>query len=260
MANVTTTVADGIATVTIDRAERRNALNSAVLGELREAFAAAKADDDVRVVVLTGAGDRAFSAGGDLAPGGAMGSGGPLGMHWDRSAFADALLDMRDLGKPIVARVNGTALGGGFGLLLACDIAIARDDAKLGCPEINVGLFPMMIMALIFRNVPRKIGVEMMLTGRKLVGDEAVRAGILNRAVPAEQLDEAVAELAQSLASKSPAILRLGLNAFHTMGDMSYEEALRYLHSCLTINTLAADAAEGIMAFLQKRKPDWKGR
>ncbi len=249
----------GVAAVTIDRAERRNALNSAVLAELRAAFASAKADDDVRVIVLTGAGDRAFSAGGDLAPGGAMG-GGLLKMHWDRAEFVDTLLAMRDLGKPIVARVNGTALGGGFGLLLASDIAIARDDAKIGCPEINIGLFPMMIMALIFRNVPRKLGVEMMLTGRKLKGPEAVQAGILNRAVPADELDAAVDEMVQRLASKSPAILKLGLSAFHTMGDMSYEEALKYLHSCLTLNTLAEDAAEGVMAFLQKREPKWKGR
>jgi len=259
MANVTYTVNEAVATVMIDRAERRNALNSAVLAELRAALASAAADDAVRVVVLTGAGDRAFSAGGDLAPGGAMG-GGLLHMHWDRKAFVDTLLAMRDLGKPFVARVNGTALGGGFGLLLACDIAIARDDAKIGCPEINIGLFPMMIMALIFRNVPRKLGVEMMLTGRKLIGEEAVRAGILNAAVPADELDARVDEMVQRLASKSPAILKLGLSAFHTQNDMSYEDGLRYLHGCLTLNTLAEDAAEGVMAFLQKRDPQWKGR
>ncbi len=256
---ITTRTADGIRTITIDRENRRNALNSAVLDGLKAAFAEAKADPEVRVVVLTGAGDRAFSAGGDLAPGGAMG-GGALAMHWDRAGFVETLLAMRDLGKPIVGRINGHALGGGFGLLLACDIAIGRDDAKLGCPEIDVGLFPMMIMALIFRNVPRKVGMELILTGRKLLGAEAVQHGILNRAVPADELDGAVAEMAGNLASKSAAILKLGLSAFHSMSDLGYEDALRHLHTQLTINTLAVDAGEGIMAFLQKRAPQWKDK
>ena len=123
-----------------------------------------------------------------------------------------------------------------------------------------MGLFPMMIMALIFRNVPRKLGVEMMLTGRKLSAAEALAGGMVNTVVPADELDARVAELTDTLKSKSPAILRLGLEAFHNMSDMSLEEALRYLHSCLTLNTVAEDSAEGVMAFIQKRKPEWKGR
>ncbi|MFT7624129.1 MAG: enoyl-CoA hydratase [Myxococcota bacterium] len=257
--DVSYSVAERVATVTITREKRRNALNSDVLRALIAAFGQAKADPEVRVVVLTGAGDRSFSAGGDLAPGGMMGKG-PLATHWDRAEFVRTLLAMRDLGKPLVARVNGAALGGGFGLLLGCDIAIGRDDAKIGCPEIDVGLFPMMIMALIFRNVPRKVGMELILTARRITGAEAVGYGILNRAVAADALDAAVNEMTANLASKSPAILRLGLNAFHTMSDMAYEDALTHLHTQLTINTLAEDAGEGIMAFLQKRKPEWKGR
>lgn len=250
----------GVATVTIDRPARRNALNEQVLRELLAGFERASSDPSVRVVVLTGAGDKAFCAGGDLAPGGAMGGGGLLAMHWGRGAFVDVLLAMRRVGKPIIARVAGHAMGGGFGLMLACDLVVAREDAKLGCPEINVGLFPMMIMALIFRNVPRKIGLELMLTGQRLTAAEAAPWGIVNRAVPAAELDDSVAELAGNLASKSPAILRLGLEAFHTMGDMGFEESLRYLQGCLTLNTMAEDAAEGVMAFLQKRQPEWKGR
>ena len=142
-------VVDNVATVTINRPDRRNALNSQVVAELTAALQRAAEDQDVCVVVLTGAGDRAFSAGGDLAPSGAAGGQGPLGMHWDRSGFVDLLLAFSKMGKPVVGRVNGHALGGGFGLMLACDIVIARDDAKMGTPEINVGLFPMMIMALI---------------------------------------------------------------------------------------------------------------
>ena len=258
MSDVSYAVEGAVATVTIDRPARRNALNSSVLRELVTTLRRAADDADVSVIVLTGAGDRAFSAGGDLAPGGT--ARGQLGMHWDRGAFAEALLTFRQLGKPVIARVNGDALGGGFGLMLACDLVVAREDARLGCPEINVGLFPMMIMALIFRNVPRKLGMELMLTGAKVTAKELAHSGCLNRVVPADKLDETVAELAGQLASKSPAVMRLGLEAFHTMSDMSTEDAIRYLQSCLTINTFAEDAAEGVMAFLQKRKPEWKGR
>ncbi|HIA04831.1 MAG TPA: enoyl-CoA hydratase/isomerase family protein, partial [Myxococcales bacterium] len=166
------TVDDRVATIMINRAERRNALNNQVIDELTSALDSARVDGDVNVVVLTGAGERAFSAGGDLSPSGSMG-GGMLGMHWDRGGFADLLLTFKKVGKPIVGRINGDALGGGLGLLLACDIAIASENARVGCPEINVGLFPMMIMALIFRNVPRKFGVEMMLTGKKFGSDKA---------------------------------------------------------------------------------------
>jgi enoyl-CoA hydratase/carnithine racemase len=252
-------VADRVATITINRVERRNALNNQVIEELTSALDKARTSDDVNVLVLTGAGERAFSAGGDLSPGGGMG-GGLLAMHWDRGGFADLLLAFRRVGKPIVGRINGDALGGGFGLLLACDIAIASDKARVGCPEINLGLFPMMIMALIFRNVPRKIGVEMMLTGKKWGADKALEHGMVNAVVPADELDAAVTEMVDTLKSKSPAIMRLGLNAFHTMSDMPLEEALRYLHGCLTLNTMAEDAAEGVMAFIQKREAQWKGR
>ncbi len=255
---VLVTVEDGVATLKINRETRRNALNDAVVSGLRDGLAQAKADDSVRVIVLTGAGERAFCAGGDLSPSAA--GGGLLNMHANRGEFAELLLDMRRVGKPIVGRINGYALGGGFGLLLACDIVVCRDDVKMGCPEINVGLFPMMIMALIVRNAPRKLAVEMMLTGRKLMAAEGKEAGFVSVLAPADSFDSVVDDMVQSLASKSPAILRLGLEAFHSMSDMHFEEALRYLQSCLTINTLAEDAAEGVMAFIQKREPQWKGR
>jgi enoyl-CoA hydratase len=251
-------VAGAVATITIDRPQRRNALNESVLGELAEALESARLDPAVRVIVLTGAGDKAFSAGGDLAPSG--GGTGPLAMHHRRGAFADLLLSFRRLGKPTIARINGDALGGGFGLMLACDLVVARDDARLGCPEIDVGLFPMMITALIHRSLPRKLALELMLTGRKLTGKDAAELHLANRAVPAAELDAAVAELAASLVSKSPAILRLGLEAYYATADMGFEEALRFLHQSLTINTFSEDAAEGVMAFIQKRAPDWKGR
>ena len=255
---VLTEVNDGVLTLTINRPERRNALNDDVVAGLRDGLSQAKADSDIRVIVITGAGDRAFCAGGDLSPSAA--GGGLLNMHWNRGAFADLLLEMQRVGKPIVGRVNGYALGGGFGLMLACDVVVCRDDIKVGCPEINVGLFPMMIMTLIVRNAPRKLAVEMMLTGRKLSAQEAKEAGMVSVLAAADLFDAKVDEMVATLASKSPAILRLGLEAFHTMSDMDMEEALRYLHSCLTLNTLAEDAAEGVMAFIQKRDPEWKGR
>lgn len=248
---------DGIATITINRPDKRNALNTAVLDALIEAFETVRDDEDARVVVLTGAGDKAFSAGGDL---GSMPSGGMLGMHQDRGRFIDVIEVMAKLGKPIIARVNGHALGGGFGLLLACDLAIAAEDALLGTPEIRVGLFPMMIMALIFRNVGRKKGMELMLMGKRIPAGEAEQLGMLNRVVDNDDLDEAVAEMAGRIAGFSPAILKLGRDAFYHSADMDLWSALEYLRSQLTLNTMTEDAAEGVMAFLQKRDPKWKGR
>ncbi len=250
--------ADGVATITIDRPARRNALNDTVIERLRQGLARARADEAVRVVMLTGAGDRVFSAGGDLSPG--AGGGGILGLHHRRGGFAELLLELRELGKPTIARVNGDALGGGFGLALACDLTVAREDARFGCPELDVGLFPMMISAILTRSVPRKVAVELMLTGRRLDAREAKALGVINDAMAPEALDTRVAELAQGLAAKSPAVMRLGLEALRHTEDMSLEESLRHLQLALSMNTLAEDAAEGVMAFLQKRPPVWKGR
>lgn len=247
-----------LARLTINRPDRRNALSSGVVSELTRAFDELSARDELRAIVLTGAGDKAFCAGGDL--GDQVGEGGMLGMHHARGSFADLLLTMNRCAKPIIARVNGHALGGGFGLLLNCDLAVASNTALFGTPEIKVGLFPMMIMAVIRRNLSRKQAMELMLTGERISADEALNIGVLNRAVAPEALDEATDALAQKVASFSPAILRLGRQAFYKTQDMSFEEALRTLHNELTINTLAEDAGEGIMAFLSKREPDWKGR
>lgn len=247
-----------LARLTINRPDRRNALSSGVVGDLTRAFDELSARDELRAIVLTGVGDKAFCAGGDL--GDQVGEGGMLGMHHARGSFADLLLTMNRCAKPIIARVNGHALGGGFGLLLNCDLAVASNTALFGTPEIKVGLFPMMIMAVIQRNLSRKQAMELMLTGERISADEALNIGVLNRVVAPEELDEATDKLAQKVASFSPAILRLGRQAFYKTQDMSFEEALRTLHNELTINTLAEDAGEGIMAFLSKREPDWKGR
>lgn len=247
-----------VATVTINRPNRRNALSGAVVGGLTETFRELSDNDDITVVVLTGAGDKAFCAGGDLMD--QQMGGGALAMHEDRGGFAEMLLAMNQCAKPLIARVNGHALGGGFGLMLNCDIAVGSTNASFGTPEIKVGLFPMMIMAVIQRNIGRKKAMEMMLTGKRLSADEAVDYGIINYAVEPDELDDKVAELAERVAGFSPAILKLGRRAFYKTQDMSFEQALRTLHNELTINTLTEDAAEGIMAFIGKRDPEWKGK
>ncbi len=254
-------VAQGVATITINRPERRNALDPPTLDALIGAFSRAAEDGEARVVVLTGAGDRAFCAGADLA--GSIAGGGaapPLARWEDQGRFPALFSAMSGCGKPVVARVNGHCLAGGLGVMLASDLAVAAEDATFGTPEIQVGLFPYMIMALIFRHVGRKRGLELVLTGERLSAAEAVELGFLNRAVPRERLDEEVAALAGRLASKSPAVLRLGKQAFYAMADLPQDAALEYLRGMLLINTLTEDAVEGVTAFLQKRKPVWKGR
>ena len=245
--------------VVIDREERRNALNPEVTSGLLDALAAAGSDDQARVVVLTGAGGKAFCAGGDLG-GGFTADASAAEQQSLRGQLGDVFLAMQALPKPVIARVNGHALGGGYGLMLAADIVVAVDDAQIGTPEIDVGLWPHIITAVIQRNVPRKVAVEMMLTGRRIDGAEAARWGIVNRAVARSELDRAVDEYVETLAAKSPAILALGKQSFYRAQDMAFPDALAYLNSMLTLNLQAEDVAEGVGAFLQKRKPEWKGR
>jgi len=244
--------------VVIDREERRNALNPEVTAGLLEGLQRAASDDPCRVVVLTGAGDKAFCAGGDL--GGFQAEASAHEQHRLRGQLGEVFLAMQALPKPVIARVNGHALGGGYGLMLAADIVVAVDDAQIGTPEIDVGLWPHIITAVIQRNVPRKIAFEMMLTGRRIDANEAERWGIVNRAVARGELDGVVDEYVETLAAKSPAILALGKQSFYRAQDMAFPEALAFLNSMLSLNLQAEDVAEGVSAFLQKRAPEWKGR
>ena len=217
----------------------------------------AAADPEVRVIVVTGAGDKAFSAGGDLS-GGFIDN--PLSSHGERGALADLFRLMRRCGKPIIGRVNGHALAGGFGLAAACDIVIAVETATFGTPEIRVGLWPMMISAILQRLVPQKAALELMLTGRRIDALEAQRLGVVSRVVPASELDSAVDETVARLVAASSAQLRLGKDAFYAVEDMSLDEALDHLHIGLTAVGMTEDAAEGVDAFMTGRSPEWKGR
>jgi len=251
-------VKDGVATVTINRPERRNAMSWTVMSELRTAFESAKADGDVRAVVLTGAGDKAFCAGADLT--GMRADAGWADVHDGRGELARLFRSMWELGKPIVARVRGYALAGGFGLCLACDFVICADDAQFGTPEIDVGLWPYMITVPLMRSMPPKVALELMMTGRRGDAQEARAIGFVNRVVPVDELDRAVHEVASTLAAKSSAIMKLGRDSFYAVWDQSAEEALRLLHPLLTITTQTEDSAEGIAAFAEKRDPKWTGR
>jgi enoyl-CoA hydratase/carnithine racemase len=249
--------ADGVATLTLDNPARKNAIGPVMINELLHALEGASEDAEVRVVVLTGAGD-AFCAGGDFAQMTGGAAGGDALPH--KGDYADLLLAMTRSPKPIVARVNGHAMGGGLGLVAASHFAVAARGAKLGTPEINVGLFPMMIMAVLQRLVPRRRLLEMMLTGERLDADEAATLGIVNRAVAPDELDVAVQKITGGLCGRSPVTVRLGLEAFAAQDDLDLETALPLLRERLAGCLATDDAREGLLAFLEKRPPRWTGR
>ncbi len=257
---ITIEVKDKVATITLSREERRNAISSTMMTELLDAIRKYDDDQNTVAIVLTGAGSKVFCAGADF--GESMGATASfLDRHEEQRKFAELFKIIKGLKKPLLGRINGHALGGGLGLACACDIVIAADDCRFGTPEINVGLFPYVIMATLLRftSAPKRL-LEMMLTGESVDAKEAQQLGLVNYVVPREQLDAKVDEIAKKIVNKSPAILRLGRRAFYTMRDMEYEKALEYLASMLAINTMAEDVAEGIAAFLEKREPVWKGK
>lgn len=242
--------------VTLNNPARKNAIGPAMANELLHALDLAAEEASVRTVVITGAGD-AFCAGGDFSQ--MVGGAGEATLE-HKGDFSDLILRMVGFGKPIIARVNGVAMGGGLGLVSACHFAVAIDSAKLGTPEVNVGLFPMMIMALLARLVPRRRLLEMMLFGEKLSAEEARAVGLVSRVVAAAELDGAVAEIESKIASKSPITIQLGLEAWARQGDMELEAALPYLRERLGACLATDDAREGLTAFLEKRAPRWTGK
>jgi enoyl-CoA hydratase len=251
-------VAEGVATVTLNNPEKRNMLSGQMLTELVDAMKTARDSENVRAVVLTGAGDKVFCAGADL---GGFAADMPLvAKHFASDLFLEFFRLMPRLGKPSLCAANGHVLAGGMGLALSCDLLIAKEGATFGTPEINVGAFPYMIMAIIYRNVPRKKVNEMMLLGERLSAEQAVEYGLANKVVAAGEFDAAVTDWATKLASKSPVLMRLGHDAMYRQQDMAVDDALDYLRSQLSLTFTTEDIVEGVTAFFEKRDPQWKGR
>jgi enoyl-CoA hydratase len=248
----------GVATITLDQPDTRNALSGELLEELVAAFEAAREDPAVRCVVLASSHEKVFSSGANLA---GFSAEVPLvHKHLGTEAFPRLFRLIGELGKPTICAANGHVLAGALGIALACDLIVAREGAEFGTPEINVGAFPFMVMALIYRNVPRKKTTELLLLGERIDAREAERIGLVNRVVPAEQFDDAVREWAEKLAAKSPVIMRLGKDALFRQQDMAFADALAFLQAQLSIALSTEDIVEGVKAFFEKREPQWTGR
>src|ERR687887_1352687 len=235
-------VADGIATITLDDPDTRNSLSPQLLEELLASLRECRDDDGARCLVLASSHEKVFSSGANL---GAFGTDAPItDRHAGATRFIEVFKAIGGLGKPSLVAANGHVLAGSLRIAMACDLIIAKEGATFGTPEINVGLFPFMIMALIYRNVPRKKTNEMLLLGERLSAEEAREAGIVNKVVPADEFDAAGADWARKLASKSPALMKLGKDAVYRQMDMPFDEALDFLRSQLSIAFTTDDVQE----------------
>jgi enoyl-CoA hydratase len=248
----------GVATITLNDPDTRNALSAELLGGLIAAFERARDDEHVRCVVLASSHEKVFSSGANL--GGFAGDVSLVHKHFGSERFLELFKLIGALGKPTVCAADGHVLAGALGIALACDLIVASEKATFGTPEINVGAFPFMIMALIYRNVPRKRANELLLLGERWSAQEALAAGIVNKVVPVEDFQEAVSAWAEKLAGKSPVIMRLGKEAMRRQLDMPLDDALDYLRAQLTLALSTEDIVEGVTAFFEKRDPTWKGR
>lgn len=255
---IRTDLRDSVQWIEIHRPEQRNAINDEVARSIAAALRAAGKNQEIRAVVLTGAGDKAFCAGGDLR----SDRSGPFDVDPSRprNAVIELFQEFERCELPTIARVNGHALAGGMGLVCACDLAVAADTAKLGVPETGIGLFPMMILPYLQRTMPRRQLLEWCITGAVWSAEEAFEAGLLNYVVSAEELDAKVDWLLGRIRDKSPSAIRLGKMAFHALEDMTLPQAFEYAQLMLPMMAQTEDAREGFRAFLEKRSPRWTGR
>ena len=246
-----------VLTLTIDRAPVRNALNELVMIQMREELLEAQKDRELRAIVVTGAGDRAFCAGGDLKPGSQT-------FAYDASTpttvYADLLRTATSCTLPLIARVNGHCLAGGMGILSMCDMAVSTSDARFGLPEVRIGMFPMQVAALLQHQIPRRKFDEMCITGEPISAQEALEIGLVNYVVERERLDEKVDWLVERIVSKSPAAIRRGKYALQAIREMTLPQALAYMEGQIVSLAMTEDAREGLAAFNEKRDPVWTGR
>ncbi|HST54617.1 MAG TPA: enoyl-CoA hydratase/isomerase family protein [Solirubrobacteraceae bacterium] len=250
--------ASGVATITLNEPDTRNALSVELLEGLIGALRRARDAEQVRCVVLASSHEKTFSSGANL--GGFAGDVALVHKHFGSERLMTLFKLIGSLGKPTICATRGHVLAGAFGIALACDLIVASEQATFGTPEINVGVFPFMIMALIYRNVPRKKANELLLLGERWSAHDAHAVGIVNKVVPEHEFEAAVADWAEKLAAKSPVIMRLGKEAMYRQQDMALDEALDYLRAQLSLALSTEDVVEGVTAFFEKREPSWKGR
>jgi enoyl-CoA hydratase/carnithine racemase len=240
--------------LTIDRQERRNAISASVLAALSEALARAETDRAVRAVVITGAGTRAFCAGADLQSGASF----KFDYSEPYQGFANLFRQARQSTVPLIARVNGACMAGGMGIMGMCDMAVASSQAMFGLPEVKVGLFPAQVLSVLGNLLPRRVLVEMCITGEPITAAQALEHGLVNRV--SDDVDECVDWLLGRVLDKSPAAIRRGLYTMKKIEAMAFEESMAFTESQIGLFALTEDAAEGQLAFREKRKPHWSGR
>ena len=242
--------------ITINRPDKRNAINADVVAGIRAGYREAHSDPGVRAIVLTGAGDKAFCAGGDLQPG----KGFAFDLSRPNVDYADLMREAQNATLPSISRVNGLCMAGGMGLLCMTDMAVAADHALFGLPEVKLGVFPMQVMSLLQELAPRRRVREWALSGEPFGAGEALDAGLLNQVVPAAELDARIDGLLSHIVDKSPTAIRRGKYAMRAIESMSFDQAIAYTESQIALLAMTEDAKEGLASFNEKRKPVWTGR